>query len=484
MIQLIDRQEQIKCLENEYRKQSASLIIIYGRRRVGKTTLISKFVENKNALFFTASQESEDKNKIGFINKAQDYLLVSNDDLNVSSSWDEIFKSILKHSADKKHIIIIDEFQYIGMSNPAFPSILQRIWEEQLKDSSVMLILCGSLISMMVSQTLSYSSPLYGRRTAQIRLGQIPFKYYHEFYDKTITEDDLITLYSITGGVPLYIKTFSNSEHHDIHDIYENIKNNILNRNSYLYEEPNFLLKHEVDNPKDYFNILKIIADGNTKLSKIATILETKLTTLNPLIKTLIALDIIEKDIPITEKSSEDNKSAVLKIKDNYLRFWFIFVYPYQRFIEEGHLDIVINNIKNNLIQKQVSYVYEDVCREMMWELSANNTWKFYFSKVGRYWENNIEIDIAAMDISGTNLVLGECKYRMQQVDIDVLKDLESKVQKSKINKTKYNISYILFSRSGFTTQLRNLSKTRGDLILVDSLHISSVSSNKTSFFS
>lgn len=481
MIQLIDRQEQIKCLENEYRKQSASLIIIYGRRRVGKTTLISKFVENKNALFFTASQESEDKNKIGFINKAKDYLLVSNDDLNVSSSWDEIFKSILKHSADKKHIIIIDEFQYIGMSNPAFPSILQRIWEEQLKDSSVMLILCGSLISMMVSQTLSYSSPLYGRRTAQIRLGQIPFKYYHEFYDKTITEDDLITLYSITGGVPLYIKTFSNSEHHGI---YENIKNNILNRNSYLYEEPNFLLKHEVDNPKDYFNILKVIADGNTKLSKIATILETKLTTLNPLIKTLIALDIIEKDIPITEKSLEDNKSAVLKIKDNYLRFWFIFIYPYQRFIEEGHLDIVMNNIKNNLIQKQVSYVYEDVCREMMWELSANNTWKFYFSKVGRYWENNIEIDIAAMDISETNLVLGECKYRTQQVDIDVLKDLESKVQKSKINKTKYNISYILFSRSGFTTQLRNLSKTRGDLILVDSLHISSVSSNKTSFFS
>lgn len=481
MIQLIDRQEQIKCLENEYRKQSASLIIIYGRRRVGKTTLISKFVENKNALFFTASQESEDKNKIGFINKAQDYLLVSNDDLNVSSSWDEIFKSILKHSADKKHIIIIDEFQYIGMSNPAFPSILQRIWEEQLKDSSVMLILCGSLISMMVSQTLSYSSPLYGRRTAQIRLGQIPFKYYHEFYDKTITEDDLITLYSITGGVPLYIKTFSNSEHHGI---YENIKNNILNRNSYLYEEPNFLLKHEVDNPKDYFNILKVIADGNTKLSKIATILETKLTTLNPLIKTLIALDIIEKDIPITEKSSEDNKSAVLKIKDNYLRFWFIFVYQYQRFIEEGHLDIVMNNIKNNLIQKQVSYVYEDVCREMMWELSANNTWKFYFSKVGRYWENNIEIDIAAMDISETNLVLGECKYRTQQVDIDILKDLESKVQKSKINKTKYNISYILFSRSGFTTQLRNLSKTRGDLILVDSLHVSSISSNKTSFFS
>lgn len=467
MIQLIDRQEQINCLENEYRKQSASLVIIYGRRRVGKTTLISKFVEDKNALFFTASQESEDKNKIGFINKAKDYLLISNDDLNVSSSWDEIFKSILKHSADKKHIIIIDEFQYIGMSNPAFPSILQRIWEEQLKDSSVMLILCGSLISMMVSQTLSYSSPLYGRRTAQIRLGQIPFKYYHEFYDKTIIEDDLITLYSITGGVPLYIKTFSNSEHHDI---YENIKNNILNRNSYLYEEPNFLLRHEVDNPKDYFNILKVIADGNTKL-----------TTLNQLIKTLIDLDIIEKDVPITEKSLEDNKSAVLKIKDNYLRFWFIFVYPYQRFIEEGHLDIVMNNIKNNLIQKQVSYVYEDVCREMMWELSANNTWKFYFSKVGRYWENNIEIDIAAMDISETNLVLGECKYRTQQVDIDVLKDLENKVQKSKINKTKYNISYILFSHSGFTAQLRNLSKTREDLILVDSLN---VSNNQTSFFS
>ncbi|MBO5127032.1 MAG: AAA family ATPase, partial [Clostridia bacterium] len=162
MARFIDRESEMKTLENEYARPGSSLVILYGRRRVGKTSLISEFIRNKNALFFLASEEPEVQNRNAFREKAADF--IRNDLLRDASgsSWDVIFKTIIDTPFEQKPIIVMDEFQYIGKSNPAFPSIFQRIWEEQLKNKSVMVILCGSLISMMKSQTLNYESPLYG----------------------------------------------------------------------------------------------------------------------------------------------------------------------------------------------------------------------------------------------------------------------------------------------------------------------------------
>ena len=168
--------------------------------------------------------------------------------------WDTIFKAIVSAKWETKPVLIIDEFQYLGKANPAFPSVFQRIWDEILMKSSVMVILCGSLISMMVSQTLSYGSPLYGRRTAQIRLKQIPFRYYREFCP-ALSRKGQIERYAVTGGVPKYIESFS-----DCTDIFAGIEENILNRTGYLYEEPHFLLQQEVSEVGGYFSVLRAIA--------------------------------------------------------------------------------------------------------------------------------------------------------------------------------------------------------------------------------
>ena len=168
MEKFIDREMEMDTMKSEYERNGSALVILYGRRRVGKTTLISEFIKDKNALFFLASEESEAQNQLAFKDKAAEF--IDSDLLRAAEvkNWDVIFKAIMDTPFDKKPVIVIDEFQYIGKSNPAFPSIFQRIWEEILKDRQVMVILCGSLISMMESQTLAYSSPLYGRRTAQI----------------------------------------------------------------------------------------------------------------------------------------------------------------------------------------------------------------------------------------------------------------------------------------------------------------------------
>lgn len=460
MRHFVDREQEMATLQSEYDRDGSALVVLYGRRRVGKTTLISEFIKNKKALFFLASEESESQNRLAFQEKAADFL---NSDLlkNVEvKSWDVLFRAIMDTHFDSKPVIVLDEFQYLGKSNPAFPSVFQRIWEEILKDRQVMVILCGSLISMMQSQTLAYDSPLYGRRTAQIRLKQIPFAYYHEFFPEK-SRKELIEMYAVTGGVPKYIELFSQSK-----DIYSAIETCVLNRSGYLYDEPHFLLQQEVSEVGSYFSIIKAIAAGNTKLSSIAGVLEVKSTSLTKYLKTLIDLDILEREVPVTEDSPEKSKKGLYKIKDNYLRFWFAFVYPNMSFIESGHGRIVMDKIRKSLVRNHIAFVYEDVCRERMWEMNAQSAWPFYFSKLGRYWDSKEEIDIAAIDPDGKNLILGECKYWQEPVGVHVLRELEAKAKTVSWEKEKRKTWFVLFSVNGFTEELRGEAAARTDLRL------------------
>ena len=458
----VDREQEMETLQNEYEREGSALVVLYGRRRVGKTTLISEFIKDKNALFFLASEESEAQNRSLLKEKVAEFI---DSDLLRSAevkSWDVLFQSIMKTPFQSKPVIVLDEFQYLGKANPAFPSIFQRIWEEILKDKPVMVILCGSLISMMESQTLAYGSPLYGRRTAQIRLKQIPFAHYHEFFPGK-SRRELIEMYAVTGGVPKYIELCSESR-----DIYGAIRKCVLNRSGYLYDEPHFLLQQEVTEVGSYFSIMRAIAAGNRKLSAISAVLEIKATSLTKYLKTLIDLDILEREVPVIEENPERSKKGLYKVKDNYLRFWFAFVYPNMSFIESGHSEIVMNKIKKSLVRNHIAFVYEDVCREWMWELNAEDAWPFNFTKLGRYWDAKTEIDIAALDPEGKNLILGECKYWQEPVGVDVLRDLEAKTGAVAWERNNRRVWYILFSASGFTDELTALAAMREEVFLCD----------------
>ena len=462
MKKFIDRIEELQTLENEYNRSGSSLVILYGRRRIGKTTLVSEFIKDKNALFFLASEESEVQNRHVFQEKAADF--INNDLLRHVSvdNWDVLFKAIMDSPFEQKPVIVMDEFQYIGKSNPAFPSIFQRIWEEYLKAKDVMVILCGSLISMMVSQTLAYASPLYGRRTAQIRLKQISFTYYAKFFPGK-SYKELVEFYSVTGGVPKYIELFSENN-----DIYACIESTMLNTSGYLYNEPYFLLQQEVSETGSYFSIIRAIASGNRKLSAIASLLETKATSLTKYLNTLIELDILEREVPVTEDNPAKSKRGLYKIKDYYIQFWFSFIYKDQNYIESGHADIVLNKIRQNLISPHTSFIYEDICREVMWKLSSEGRWQFHFSKVGRWWDAHHKIDIAAIDPEGNNIILGECKFWNAPVGTNVLHELEMKSEYVFWHKGNRKTWFILFSISGFSAELKKLCENRNDVLLVD----------------
>lgn len=460
MKQFVDRDSELSFLDSEYRRDSSSMVVLYGRRRVGKTALLSEFIKGKQALYYLVTEESEAQNRASFQNMIADFTgnpLLENASVD---SWELIFQTLLNDTRDKKIIIAIDEFQYLGKSNPAFPSVFQRIWDTLLKDANVMVILCGSLISMMESLALNYESPLYGRRTGQIKLKQIPFRRYHEFFPEK-SRRELIEFYSITGGIPKYIELFYDNE-----DVYSAIEANILNKASFLYDEPNFLLQREVSEVGSYFSVIKTIAAGNQKLSKISTALEIKQTGLTKYLKTLINLNILEREVPVTEENPEKSKRGLYKIKDNFILFWFRFIYPNLSYIESGNEELAMKKIRQNLTDRHISYVYEDVCIEEMWQMNADDTWDFHFDKVGRWWSNSTEIDLVALDHTGGNIVFGECKYWSGKVGIDVLTALEEKAKEVEWRNQERHNHYVLFSINGFTDDLIALAQTRNDILL------------------
>ena len=217
-----------------------------------------------------------------------------------------------------------------------------------------------------------------------------------------------------------------------------------------------------------YFSIIKSIAAGNQKLSAIAATLEVKSTSLTKYLKTLIDLDILAREVPVTEPNPEKSKKGLYKIRDNYLRFWFAFVYPNMSFIESGHSALVLEKIRKSLVKNHIAFVYEDVCQERMWDLNATNVWPFHFSKLGRYWDAKHEIDLAALDPDGKNLILGECKYWQEPVGPRVFWDLVAKTDAVPWERDRRTVWYVLFSASGFTDDLKALAAQREDLLLFD----------------
>lgn len=461
MEKFIDRIDELYTLEREYKHFGSSFVVIYGRRRVGKTALITKFISDKPSVFFLATEESENSNRKMFKERIADFTdnaLLKNVSVD---NWDILFSEFVKKNTNVKKVLVIDEFQYLCKANRSFSSILQRIWETILKNESIMLILCGSHMSMMESETLNYSSPLYGRRTAQILLRQIPFRFYHEFYPDR-NEAELCQFYSITGGVPKYIEQFESYS-----DIYEAIKENILDRNSFLYNEPDFLLRNELGEVGTYYSIIKTIAAGHRKLSKIAENMEEKQSSISAYLQTLIHLDIVEREVPVTEERPDKSKKGLYRIKDNYILFWFKYIYPNISLIESGQKDAVLAQIRQNLIVNHVSHIYENICLEKLRTINGSEQLGFLYNEAGRWWDNKNEIDIVALNSIGNEILFGECKYRQKKMDADVLASLMEKASHVPWQRNNRVEKYVLFSISGYTDELISVAKERGDVILM-----------------
>jgi uncharacterized protein len=458
-MEFIDRNVELAQLEKEYSREGSSFVVMYGRRRVGKTELLKHFIEGKDAVYFLATEEADEINRT-HLQQAIAHLnpLLQNQE---ALSWRSLF-SVLP-SKEGKRILVLDEFQYLPLVNKAFLSILQEIWDEKLKNENIMLILCGSLIRMMWSTTLNITSPLYGRRTLSMRIHPIPFKYYPDFYKNNLSRREAVELYSVTGGVPKYIEMLNGYQ-----DVYKAIEERVLDTSSILLDEPETILRREVGSVGTYFSILGTIALGNEKLGDISAYMSTEKSALTAPLSALIGLDVVQRVVPVTFENPEKCKKGLYRIKDPYFRFWFRFIYPSMAELDMGRKRYVVDRIQANLIDSHTAYIYEDICREKLADLNEEGLLPFSFNRIGAWWDKSTEIDLLAYDSFGFDMCFGECKFRTSKTGVEVFLSLVEKAKAVDWKKGERKEWYVLFSISGFTDELIALSKERKDLLLLD----------------
>lgn len=466
-MKFIGRKREMEKLESEYSRDS-SFVVIYGRRRVGKTTLIKEFLKDKTAFYFLATEEIESqsmKRLAGVVARTTKNRLLQNATF---TDWLDLFQVIADYEPEKKKVFVIDEFPYLVKTNSAFPSILQNAWDEVLKDKKVMLILSGSLIGMMQKHALSYDSPLYGRRTSQMRLAPLLFTDIYAVQSLSFIES--VEQYAVTGGVPKYLEFFE-----DGRELTEQIKDAVLSKNGFLYEEPFFLLKSESMTAVNYFSIIKAIADGNHKIGKIAGVLGIESSKLTPYLSTLSDLGFVEKRTPVTEKNPEKSRKGLYFIADNFIRFWFKYVYPYKGELELDNMQIVLEEMKKDFETKFVAFAYEDICKDIFANLCKRGVIDFVPSRIGAYWLNDYtgdtEIDVMAVDNQNKRIFAGECKYHRNPVDASVYYALKEKVlDAGEIRKSYpvYDVIYGVFSKSGFTQRMLDAARETSNLVLVN----------------
>lgn len=451
-MKFVNRKTEIKFLKRHYSSKSAEFIVVYGRRRVGKTELLHQFSKNKNHIYFCADMSSKEDQLRSFSEKVFKFFDESKLIGTPFPDWDKALRYVGSKAKKKKLILVIDEFPYLALSDKSIASVLQKVWDELLSKTKIFLVLCGSYISFMEKGVLSYKSPLYGRRTGQIYLLPLDFLSASKFFISYSPERRVET-YSTLGGVPEYLLKFNQNI-----GLFDNIQEKILMKGEFLYDEVRFLLTEELREPKNYFAVLKSIAFGNTKLNEIFQ--HSGLTSRNVTSKYLDVLQelkVVEKRIPVTAEKPHKSRKGIYRINDNFIRFWFRYLFPNRSYLEDGEEQIVMKQIKMSFAIF-VSRTFEDICIQFL-KKKRNSKKALSFERIGGWWSKNEEIDIVALNPEEESALFAEVKWRSRQVGINILEQLRKKseiVMKKKQLKKAY---YALFSKSGFTDKLKCSAK-------------------------
>ncbi len=434
MFLFINRKEEISFLEERYARKGFEFIVMYGRRRIGKTELIKNFIKGVPHIYFLCNKAGTASNIIRFRKEVAAFL--SEPEI-ASENIEDIFSYLT--AKPKKIVIVFDEFSYLAKKDDAIPSIFQGVVDEALKDKDVMLILCGSIVSMM-ERLLGYKNPLYGRKTGHMKIGFLKFAHFKEFFPRNDIEEN-IKIYSILGGVPFYLEKFDKNK-----TAIENAKEQIFSKKGMLYEEVDFLLKEELREPDIYKAILSAIAGGSTKVAEISAKSGIKTSDMDRYLKVLMTLGIIKKEIPVTERKS---KKTLYAVDDNFFDFYSLFFEPHKSEIEIGEM----KNLEDNLKKKFNAYVGKKFEKLIRTEVIIK-TIPFSALRIGRWWgfhrENGIrkEIEIDIVALGEKEILFVECKWQDKADAGKILAELKEKAKYVEWNSNNRKEYYAIFAKS------------------------------------
>ncbi len=452
----INRKSELEILARLYASERAELFVLYGRRRVGKTELLRAFCEDKPHLFFIATLSADAEQLATFSQQIWGFTHPETPAGFSFPSWDAAFRALA--DLPGRPIIVLDEFTYLISGNKAIPSILQKVWDERLKNTQVKLVLCGSYIGMMETEVLGYQAPLYGRRTHSTLLDPLDLPSAALFFPAYSTDQKFLA-WAVLGGMPYYLRTFSDQQ-----DILTNIRQRILDvQSGELFNEPRLLLMEELREPRNYFSILRAIAQGNTRLNEIAqTSGVGSVNMVSRYLDLLQQMRLVTRQVPATETQPEKSKRGIYQIDDHFLRFWFRYVQPNQSSLGLGLADAILNQRVKPDLDHFAATAFEEASRQHVAWLARQGKISFLPERIGAWWERDAEIDVLAISNVEKQALVGECKWSVNPVGVNILDDLKQKGQALLAQGEIVQVHYALFSRSGFTPALEMQAREEG----------------------
>ncbi|MCC8047209.1 MAG: ATP-binding protein [Clostridiales bacterium] len=455
----IGREKELKFLKEQYARKNGQLIVLYGRRRIGKTETLREFCKSRPHFFYSCTQSTDSVQLARFSAQLLKEEIPAKKYLTQFSDWEHALMALLDlPHGEGKTLVVLDEFPYMCRANSSIPSILQNLWDAGMKDRDIMLILCGSAMSFIEKELLAEKNPLYGRATGIFKMTEMGFYDAVKFFPNYSSWDKVIA-YAVLGGVPHYLRQWDPEL-----SVSENIKKYILSKGCVLYSEVEFLLHQELRETPIYNSIIEAVAFGSTKLNEISQkslINDTSKTCVY--LRNLIELGIVEREFPVDYqiKEAANTKRGIYRLTDHFFRFWYRFGFANLSQLEDGDVEGVFTwSVEPELSDFSASS-FEDACKEFVKELQKKGNLPFRYAKMGRWWgktsvrngsaDAETEIDLLAIDRDEKKYLVGECKFKKAPFRYSEYLDTKAKLASQK---EKADFYYALFSAAGFDEKI------------------------------
>ena len=466
MEKFIGREQELKALNEMYHKNGFQMAVIYGRRRVGKSTLINEFIKDKKNVFWPAIKTNRERNLELFTQQVIQTL--APDMQNFSAEHPEnLFAFLGSKCRNERIVVVIDELPYWADKDPEILSIMQNAIDNDWLKGKMFLILCGSSVSFMEKEVLSEKSPLYGRRTAQFRIE--PFKYWDAAkFTPNYTYEEKAICYGVTGGIPYYLSLIDDSM-----SLMDNLYSLFFTKNGYLFGEVNYLLEEEFSDVANYSAIIDAIARGSSKPNEIADKSHIEVTAVSHKLNTLVETGIVEKRSAVTDE--KNRKKVMYVLKDGMFRFWYKFVPNGFALIELGKSRPYFDKVVQPKISEYMGDIFEDMCRDYTLLVGAEGMLKCFVTKTGKWWGTNpvlketTDIDVVGLDQMDKTAVIGECKFKNEacgKAEYDAL------IGRTNLIHNEYSVvQYLILSKSGFSDWLLQNKPDNTKLVSLEEMY-------------
>lgn len=477
----VGRQAEIQALDQFSQQPRAGLLILYGRRRIGKTSLLSHWVDQRKierVLFWTATTHGSAYQLRQFSQALMGFDPRSPTPPPIEfsfASWDAAFEYLyeLVSNAKGPQLVIIDEFTHLLQSELPLASVLQRVWDHRLSRlPNLRLILTGSLIGMVEQEVLSGRAPLYGRATAILKLRSLSFGIFPQLFPRW-TVADRVAVYAVCGGIPAYLDIFLRAG-----QFTQGLKAG-LEQSSIMLTDATLLLHDQLKEPQIYASVLATLANGFHTWKEIGQMAGVENGSLGYYLKNLQALDLIEKRDPIF--STPTSHKSRYHVRDPFLRFYYRFIAKHMTEINRGELTGVVKAIAEDLRAFIGTHVFEELCRDWVWAAAGLDKLGFFPEEAGSFWSQQqgygVQLDVVAASPREKRLFIGECKWGTGSIARNVLTDLIARSQRMpQVGQPEWKTQYGLFARDHFTVatiaqarenhaRLVTLSQIESDLV-------------------